>query len=98
MVSINGGIQPRWRQDGKELFYYGIDGKLMAVDVKANGNNLEAGTPGALFELRPVFGPPTGGAPYAVSNDGQRFLINIAEESSPLPAAVVQNWTASLKK
>jgi Tol biopolymer transport system component len=98
MVSIDGGIQPRWRQDGKELFYYGIEGKLMVVDVKANADNFQAGTPSPLFEVRPVSGPPTAGPPYSVSHDGQRFLINITEESSPSPAIVVQNWTSSLKK
>ena len=99
MISNNGGLQPRWRQDGKELFYYGIDGKLMAVAVKANGNNFEAGSPSPLFEVRVLSGPPTSGGSYAVSHNGQRFLINIpVEESFPAPAVVVQNWTASLKK
>ena len=99
MISINGGSQPQWRQDGRELLYNGRDGKLMAVPVKANGNNFEAGSPSELFEVRPVGGAPTAGPPYAVSRDGQRFLINVvAEDSSPVPAVVVQNWTASLKK
>jgi serine/threonine protein kinase len=99
MISINGGGQPRWRPDGKELFYYGLDGKFMGVTVKANGNNFEAGSPSQLFEVRPAGGAPTAGPPYAVSRDGQRFLINVvAEDSSPVPAVVVQNWTASLKK
>ena len=98
MISINGGGQPQWGQDGKELYYY-WDGKLMAVTVKANGNTFEAGSPSPLFEVRPVGGPPTALPPYTVSHDGQRFLINIvAEDSSPVPAVVVQNWTASLKK
>jgi eukaryotic-like serine/threonine-protein kinase len=99
MISINGGLQPRWRQDGKELFYYGIDGKLMAVEVKANGNNFEAGSPSPLFEVRVLPGPPISGGSYAVSHNGQRFLMNIRVEASfPSPAVVVQNWTASLKK
>ena len=98
MISINGGGQPRWGQDGKELYYY-WDGKLMAVTVKANGNNFEAGSPNPLFEVRPVGGPPTALPPYTSSRDGKRFLINIvAEDSAPMPAVVVQNWTASLKK
>jgi len=99
MVSINGGLLPQWRTDGKELFYYGIDGKLMAVAVKANGSNFEAGSPNSLFDVRLIQGAPTGAAAYAVTHDGKRFLINVlAEESSPSPAVVVQNWTASLKK
>jgi serine/threonine protein kinase len=99
MVSINGGFQPRWRGDGKELFYYSVDSKLMAVPVKTNGNNFEAGSPVALFLVRVLSGPPTGGAGYTVTHDGQRFLVNVlAEESSPSPAVVVQNWTALLRK
>jgi serine/threonine protein kinase/Tol biopolymer transport system component len=98
MISRDGGIQPRWRHDGRELFYYS-DGKVMAVEVKTDGNNFEAGNPHALFETRLISGPPTGGGGYAVSRDGQRFLLNmLAEETSPAPAIVVENWTASLKK
>jgi serine/threonine protein kinase/Tol biopolymer transport system component len=97
MVSIDGGRQPRWRVDGKELFYYGLEGKFMAVPVKTDGNNFEAGTPNALFAARFVLGPPTAATSYSVTRDG-RFLINLPEELPATPAVVVQNWTASLKK
>ena len=50
-VSTGGGIGPRWRGDGKELFYHAPDGKLMAVPVKS-GASFEAGAPVALFEFR----------------------------------------------
>jgi eukaryotic-like serine/threonine-protein kinase len=99
MISRDGGIQPRWRHDGRELFYYSPDGKVMAVEVKTDGNNFEAGNPHALFETRLISGPPTGGGGYTVSRDGQRFLVNmLAEETSAAPAVVVENWTASVKK
>ena len=99
MISISGGLQPRWRDDGKELFYYSLDNKLMSVDVNTNANNFEAGTPKVLFEARLVPGQPTGAGAYSVTRDGQRFLTNLlAEDSSPSPAVVVQNWTASLRK
>jgi Tol biopolymer transport system component len=97
MVSINGGRQPQWRYDGKELFYYGLDGKLMAVAVKTDGNNFEAGTPNGLFAARFVVGQPTFGASYSVTRDG-RFLVNLPEELPATPAVIVQNWTATLKK
>ena len=99
IVSIKGGSQPQWRSDGKELFYVAPDAKLMVVQVKTVGNNFEAGTPSPLFEMRAVGGPPTGATFYTPTHDGHRFLINMpAEESSPLPAVVIQNWTAALRK
>src|SRR5437879_6973968 len=76
-ISISGGVQPRWRRDGKELFYVAPDGKLIAVAVKA-GINFEAGAPEALFQTR-IFGlGPSAlySQQYDVTGDGQRFLIN----------------------
>jgi Tol biopolymer transport system component len=100
-VSTAGGGQPRWRRDGKELFYLTEDGKLMAVSVKA-GATFEAGTPALLFQTK-TYGmaiiSPAFGQQYDVTPDGQRFLIN--EDLSELTAApitVVLNWTAGLKK
>jgi Tol biopolymer transport system component len=89
-VSTGGGVIPRWRRDGKELFYNG-GGKLMAVDVKENGSSFEAGIPKVLFEgIRALS--------YDVSGDGQRFLIAVpVEESTPESITVVLNWTADLK-
>jgi len=98
MVSINGGTMPRWRADGKELFFISPDSKLMAVSVSVNGNYFEAGSLNPLFDVR-VPPPITGGTSYSPTRDGRRFLMNaLAEESAPLPAVVVQNWTALLKK
>jgi len=99
MVSINGGNQPQWRSDGKELFYVGNDSKLMVVQVKTADNKFEASSPSPLFELRTVSGPPTGAPSYAPTRDGQRFLVNMRpDESSRLPAVVVQNWTALTRR
>src|SRR5262249_716558 len=50
-VSTGGGGGPRWRQDGRELFYYAADGKLMAAPVR-NGDSFEVGTAVPLFEFR----------------------------------------------
>jgi eukaryotic-like serine/threonine-protein kinase len=96
-VSTGGGCQPRWRRDGKELFYIAVDGKLMAVDVKL-GATFEAGVPKTLFGTR-VFSLTDFRNHYAVTADGQRFLINSTiEETSATPISVVVNWTADLKR
>ena len=96
-VSTRGGVGPHWRRDGKELFYYAPDGKLMAVEVKS-GDNFELGATKALFE----FGNGSGSitvAPYTVSADGQRFLLNArVDKSGSAPLTVVVNWMAEVKK
>lgn len=92
-VSINGGDQPRWRHDGKELFYVEGDTVLMAVSVSTEGN-LTVGKPERLFESQDLrVGSP---APnYDVSADGQKF-VTIApageETDQPPVIRVVKNW------
>jgi Tol biopolymer transport system component len=86
-VSSAGGSEPRWRRDGKELFYLAPDGKLMAVAVK-EGPPFEAGVATALFQTRRRERiSATDLFSYDVSADGQRFLVNtdVGEvTSSPL--------------
>ena len=94
-VSTGGGCQPTWRRDGRELFYIASDRKLMAVDVKL-GTSFEAGVPKTLFETR-VLSLTDFGNHYAVTADGQRFLINSTSEANSTPINVVVNWTAGLK-
>jgi eukaryotic-like serine/threonine-protein kinase len=72
-VSTNGGTHPRWRADGREIFYLGRDGNLMAAPVQP-GPDLQVGAPVPLFALLPVGYP--GRSDYAVTKDGQRFLVN----------------------
>ena len=95
MISNSGGAQPRWRRDGKELFYLDLEEKLMAVDVKA-ASTFEAGRPRALFQTRGRLGSVAvtqRSFQYDVSGDGQRFLINTpAEEANTSPITVVVNW------
>ena len=107
-VSTNGGYFPRWRRDGRELFYMTqpSGGKMMAVDVRSNGSTFEAGAPRDLFDSPYVNLPhPAGRRRYhtfAVSADGQRFLIPHPPSSDAanltMPIAVVENWTAAVKK
>jgi serine/threonine protein kinase len=94
-ISTNGGRQPYWRADGRELFYIAQDGKLMAVPVKT-GATFEFGSPLALFQT-PVPQTP-GSRGFAVSPDGQRFLLRtIPAGWKPLSITIETNWLASVK-
>jgi eukaryotic-like serine/threonine-protein kinase len=96
-LSTSGGIAPRWRADGKELYFIAPDGKLMAVSVAASSTTFEAGTPAALFPTR-IVTTPNPKNQYAVSRDG-RFLINQpVEESSTTPIMLILNWNPEQKK
>jgi Tol biopolymer transport system component/predicted Ser/Thr protein kinase len=88
-ISTGGGRRPRWRSDGRELFYAARGGKVMTVEVGPGG---EFGPPTELFQIR-------GAREYAVAPDGQRFLVDVGiENPTTAPATVVLNWTADLKK
>jgi Tol biopolymer transport system component len=97
-ISTNGGYNPDWRGDGKELFYVSADKKMTAVEVKGDGTTFQRGVPKPLFDLRiPNFFDIR--ARFAVTADGQKFLINnFVGENSAAPIAVVLNWTADLKR
>jgi eukaryotic-like serine/threonine-protein kinase len=94
-VSTAGGSQPRWRRDGKELFYIALDHKLMAVSVKT-GATFETETPHPLFETTLPTTPLR--QAYSVSPDGQRFLLTSPSEVSSAPLTLIQSWTAGLRK
>jgi Tol biopolymer transport system component len=92
-VSTSGGNQPRWRADGKEIYFIAPDGMLMGVPITTHGSTFQAGAPMALFPTRI---PAGGGAglkhQYAVSRDG-RFLINqTVEQSTIAPITLILNW------
>jgi Tol biopolymer transport system component len=94
-VSTEGGFQPRWRRDGKELFYLSPTGKLMAVAVKS-GATFEAEAPRPLFETK--LDRAALRHTYAVSANGTRFLLNLPIEGATPPLTVLLNWPALLKK
>lgn len=97
-ISTQGGTEPVWRRDGKELFYLAPDRRLMAVSMMAELPRFEAGRPQPLFQI-PHELVSTMRNHYDVSADGQRFLLaTIAEEGSSPTITVVLNWTAGLKK
>ena len=94
-----GGVEPRWRGDGKELFYLSSDRKMMSVEVKA-GNSFEAGAPVPLFQTRlrkPVSAMEV--VSYAVTGDGQRFLVNTRiDEPSAAPLSIILNWASEIER
>jgi eukaryotic-like serine/threonine-protein kinase len=98
LISTAGGVEPRWRADGRELFYVALDGKLMAVNV-TTGPVFQAGVPKVLFQtpvVRREFGVI--GVPEPAS-DGKRFLFEVPpDQTAQPPFIVVQNWQAGLKK
>jgi serine/threonine protein kinase len=89
-VSTEGAVGPRWRRDGRELFYR-HDHKITVVDVKL-GASPEIGTPRALFEF------PDNGAGYAVFGDGRRFLFIEPSGEQVAKINVVLNWAAELER
>jgi Tol biopolymer transport system component len=95
-VSTGGGAQPRWRRDGKELFYVAPDRKLMSAEVNT-GSGFATGVTTPLFQTQ--VSSYTAPNRYDVSADGQRFLVNSqVEETSQTPITVVLNWSSTLKK
>lgn len=94
-ISSEGGSEPRWRGDGKELFYLTPDGTLMSVSVNTK-SNFSAATPVTLFKTGTVpipTGSWGGAGQYDVSKDGSRFLINSIITPPTRPSLyVIVNW------
>ena len=92
LISKGGGSYPRWRGDGKELFYVASGGTLTSVDISAEPV-FQAGAPRPLFQLPPDF------IGSEVTPDGRRFLIGVpVAQSASVPFTVLLNWQATLKK
>jgi Tol biopolymer transport system component len=96
-ISISGGDQPRWRRDGKEIYYVAPDGKMMAVAIQLAGNSLQAASPKALFQTR-VTAITRTSHEYDVTADGQKFLINSRPQQARQPITLYVNWPAALRK
>jgi len=96
-ISVDGGDQPRWRRDGKELFYASLDGQLMATDITL-GSAITPGTTKALFAAPINISDETlDSLRWDITAHGDRFLINTATTASE-PLTVVLNWTSALKQ
>jgi len=101
-ISVGGGSQPQWRADGRELYYYTPNRKLMAVEVNGEGSTFQIGASKALFEIR-VGGAGLdqlfpGNSYYTPAPDGTRFLVP-AVPQAPVPQQinVIVDWHANLK-
>jgi hypothetical protein len=94
-ISPRGGAEPHWRGDGKELFFLGADGTLMTLPMSAP--NWQRGRPSALFRVSVP--DLTGCGDFAVSQDGESFVVNqfISDPMVP-PIDVVMNWPGLLIK
>jgi hypothetical protein len=94
-ISTDGGANPRWRRDGKELFYLAPNNTLMAAAVNSQGASFEVASVTALFETRRSGNTDF---PYDVSADGQRFLIiSASDDTSASGITVAVNGTAGPK-
>jgi len=94
-ISQSGGSRPRWRHDGKELFYFPPgDIQFYAVEVDGSGKTFQLGRTQSMFRANLV----GAGWLYDVARDGQRFIIEVAAEQSDRPLTLVVNWPEELKK
>ncbi|HVH28254.1 MAG TPA: protein kinase [Vicinamibacterales bacterium] len=98
-VSTAGGIYPRWRPDGKELYYLNPAGAMMAAPITVIGTTLAPGAPVVLFPTRIVGGGEDAaqGRQYDVTSNG-RFLINTLLDSAAAPITLLQNWNPEAKR
>ncbi len=111
-ISTHGGGDPKWRADGRELYYLAPNGDLMAVDVDTSGKVFTFGTPHALFatDLTAAASDRLPNFYYDVTPDGQKFLLNEPATASSTPAQsaaaappdlplnVIVNWSAGLRR
>ena len=100
-ISVDGGSSPRWRRDGKELYYLGADNRtLTAVSVEI-GAGFKAGQSTRLFTMRSDAASRVGlrYAGYDATPDGQRFLFSVATaQPTTSRLTIVQNWAAALHR
>jgi eukaryotic-like serine/threonine-protein kinase len=96
-ISSNGGLYPRWRRDGKAIFYWTPDHMLTEAEVETKDGELQVRKITPLFKtVMPVspFGSPT----YDATPDGQRFIVITAPSTGEQPLTLVTNWAARVKK
>jgi len=91
-ISSEGGVYPRWRRDGKEIYYLNQAGDMMAATVALEAATLDAGAPVTLFQQRVAVDGVVGNV-YDVAPDG-RFLVNTIIDSGVPPITLLMNWNA----
>ncbi|HWZ98543.1 MAG TPA: protein kinase [Candidatus Dormibacteraeota bacterium] len=94
-VSTEGGRWPRWRRDGKELYFVSNRNEMMAVRITEKGESLEVGSPERLFAYHPalrIF--RSGMINYDVAIDGKKFLLDVAADENTRPLTLLSNWNS----
>jgi eukaryotic-like serine/threonine-protein kinase len=97
-ISADGGFEPKWRRDGRELYFLAADGKLMSVSI--SGPTFTAGRPTTLFQtpLTVNRSQPTRDRRYDVASDGRFLMVIPAATGGAAPYSVVVNWNSGLEK
>ena len=96
-ISTSSGTMPRWRGDGREIYYWALDGTFMAVQVDGSGSAFRYSTPTPLFQVQPPT-LRTNDINFDVTRDGERFLIlEPVERVRSQPLTFVTNWLAAAK-
>jgi hypothetical protein len=95
-----GGTSPRWRRDGKELFYLAADSKLMAAEVDGSGSSFQVAAVRPLFHVllktgmaRLDVSPTSDQIGYDAGADGKWFVVNSPPIGSPPPITLITDWT-----
>jgi Tol biopolymer transport system component len=98
-VSTDGGRWPRWRRDGKELYFVTARNELAVVSIAEKGGGIEFDRPIPLFTFKPTQRTyRLGMIEFDVSPDAQRFLLNVTADENVRPLTLLQNWTSLLSR
>jgi len=95
-ISVNGGREPRWRRDGKAIFYWASDHTFMEAQLETSGATLQVTATRPLFKASMPY-DPAGSVTYDVSPDGKRFIVNTSNTAEDQLLTIVTNWTSELK-
>jgi serine/threonine-protein kinase len=99
LISQEGGLQPLWARNGKQLFYRSENGEIWVVDFRTDGG-FSAGKPHLLFNV-PMLGYGEPIRTWDLSSDGQRFLMVKLDDVKPTPVTemvLVMNWSQELQR
>jgi hypothetical protein len=89
---------PRWRRDGRELFFISEDDTLMAAEVETKQGKVDVKSVHPLFHINVAPEATERAGSYDVAADGTRFVVNANSDENPAPITLVLNWPADLKK
>jgi eukaryotic-like serine/threonine-protein kinase len=95
-ISSSGGSRPRWRQDGRELFYVSPERIIVAVPMRLKGSEFDMGEPQSLFYSNSLVSLVT--VDYDVSPDGKEILVNVSTPERAAPITIVENWPSDFAK